>query len=120
ATLVNQLYGPTGAETANILTTPAGLASKNTKIVFDVAGANALLDGAGYKRGGDGIRVTPDGVRMKVVFQTATNSLRQKEQAIVKDGWQKIGIETELKSVDAGIFFASDPSNPDIFPRFSC
>src|SRR5436189_119508 len=79
-------------------------------------GKGDLVTGLG---GGDGIRVTPDGVRMKVVFQTSINSLRQKEQAIVKDGWQKIGIETELKSVDAGIFFASDPSNPDIFPRFS-
>ena len=56
---------------------------------------------------------------MKVVFQTSINSLRQKEQAIVKDGWQKIGIETELKSVDAGVFFSSDPGNPDIFARFS-
>jgi peptide/nickel transport system substrate-binding protein len=119
STLVKQLYGPTGAETSNILTTPSGLASKNTKFEFNIDGANKLLDEAGYKRGGDGIRVTPDGVRMKVVFQTSINSLRQKEQAIVKDGWQKIGIETELKSVDAGIFFASDPANPDIFARFS-
>jgi peptide/nickel transport system substrate-binding protein len=119
ATLVKQLYGPTGAETANILTTPADLASKNTKIVFDLAGANALLDGAGYKRGGDGIRTTPDGVRMKVVFQTATNSLRQKEQAIVKDGWQKIGIDTELKSIEPGVFFASDPGNVDTYAHFS-
>src|SRR5262249_34194454 len=78
-----------------------------------------ILDDAGYKKGGDGIRMTPAGVRMKVVFQTSTNSLRQKEQAIVKDGWQKIGIETELKSVDAGVFFGSDPSNPDILNRFA-
>jgi peptide/nickel transport system substrate-binding protein len=118
-TLVKQLYGDTGSVTANTLTTPASLASKNTKVVFDVDGANKMLDEAGYKKGGDGIRVTPSGVRMKVVFQTSINSLRQKEQAIVKDGWQKIGIETELKSVDAGVFFASDPGNPDIFPRFS-
>ena len=63
--------------------------------------------------------MTPDGVRMKVVFQTSINSLRQKEQAIIKDGWQKIGIETELKSVDAGVFFSSDPGNPDTFAHFS-
>ena len=50
---------------------------------------------------------------MKVLYQTSTNSLRQKEQAPVKDGWQKIGIETELKSVDAGVFFASDPGLVD-------
>ena len=56
---------------------------------------------------------------MKVVYQTSINSLRQKEQAIVKDGWTKIGIDCELKSVDAGVFFSSDPGNPDIFARFS-
>ena len=31
---------------------------------------------------------------MRAVFQTSINSLRQKEQEIVKDGWQKIGVET--------------------------
>ena len=119
ATMVKQLYGETGVETSNILTTPANLASKNTTAEFNIEKANKLLDDAGYRKGGDGIRMTPDGMRMKVVYQTSINSLRQKEQAIVKDGWQKIGIETELKSVDAGVFFSSDPGNPDIFARFS-
>jgi peptide/nickel transport system substrate-binding protein len=118
-TMVEQLYGETGATTSNVLTTPANLASKNTKAEFNIDMANKILDEAGYKRGGDGIRVTPDGVRMKVVYQTSINSLRQKEQAIVKDGWQKIGIETELKSVDAGVFFSSDPGNPDTYAHFS-
>jgi len=118
-TMVKQLYGPTGEATNNVLTTPGNLSSKNTTHELNIDKANKLLDDAGYKKGGDGIRMTPDGVRMKVVFQTSINSLRQKEQAIVKDGWQKIGIETELKSVDAGVFFASDPGNPDIFARFS-
>jgi peptide/nickel transport system substrate-binding protein len=118
-TIVKQLYGDTGAVTNNVLTTPANLASKDTTFKFDIDGANKLLDDAGYKKGGDGIRMTPSGIRMKVVFQTSINSLRQKEQAIIKDGWQKIGIETELKSVDAGVFFSSDPGNPDIFARFS-
>ena len=118
-TMAKQLYGPTGDATNNVLTTPGNLASKNTTHEFNIDRANKLLDDAGYKKGGDGIRMTPDGVRMKVVFQTSINSLRQKEQAIIKDGWQKIGIETELKSVDAGVFFSSDPGNPDIFARFS-
>jgi peptide/nickel transport system substrate-binding protein len=118
-TMVKQLYGPTGEVANNVLTTPGNLSSKNTTHEFNIDKANKLLDDAGYKKGGDGIRMTPDGTRMKVVFQTSINSLRQKEQAIVKDGWQKIGIETELKSVDAGVFFSSDPGNPDIFARFS-
>jgi peptide/nickel transport system substrate-binding protein len=56
---------------------------------------------------------------MKIVFQTATNSLRQKEQAIVKDGWQKLGIDAELKSIEPGVFFASDPGNLDTYAHFS-
>ncbi|MCC6177916.1 MAG: peptide ABC transporter substrate-binding protein [Chloroflexi bacterium] len=118
-TMAKQLYGPTGDATPNVLTTPSSLRSKDTKYEFSIDKANKLLDDAGYKRGGDGIRTTPSGVRMKVVLQTSQNSLRQKEQAIIKDGWQKIGIQTELKAVDAGVFFGSDPSNPDIFARFS-
>jgi peptide/nickel transport system substrate-binding protein len=63
--------------------------------------------------------MTPEGVRMKVTLRTSINSLRQKEQALIKDGWQKIGIETELGSVDAGVFFASTPNNPDTFQYFT-
>ncbi|HZO26065.1 MAG TPA: peptide ABC transporter substrate-binding protein [Chloroflexota bacterium] len=121
ATIVKQLYGDglLGNLSPNILTTPTGLQSKNTTAEFNIEKASKVLDDAGYKRGGDGIRVTPSGLRMKVVFVTSINSLRQKEQAIIKDGWQKIGIETELKSVDQSVFFSSDPSNPDIYARFS-
>jgi peptide/nickel transport system substrate-binding protein len=119
-TMAKQLYGSglTGDATANVLTTPSNLASKTTKYEFSLDKANQLLDEAGYKRGGDGIRVTPDGVRMKVLLTTSINSLRQKEQAVIKDGWQKIGIETELKSIDAGVYFASTPGNPDTFQSF--
>jgi len=120
-TIVKQLYGDglLGNPTSNILNTPSNLASKNTKAELNIDQANKILDEAGYKRGGDGIRMTPDGVRMKVVFQTSINSLRQKEQAIMKDGWQKIGIETEIKSVDQSIYFSSDPGNPDTASHFS-
>jgi peptide/nickel transport system substrate-binding protein len=117
-TIAKQLYGPSGDASANVLTTPTNLASKNTKFEFNVDKASQILDEAGYKRGGDGIRVTPDGTRMHVVYQTTINSLRQKEQDIVKAGWQKIGIETELKSVDAGVFFSADPGNPDTNSHF--
>jgi peptide/nickel transport system substrate-binding protein len=112
-TMAKQLYGPTGDPSPNILTTPTNLASKNTAIEFNINKANQILDEAGYKRDGDGVRVTPEGVRMHVVYQTSINALRQKEQEIVKDGWQKIGIETELKSVDASVYFSADVGNPD-------
>jgi peptide/nickel transport system substrate-binding protein len=117
-TMAKQLYGPTGNATSNVLTTPTNLQSKNTSSEFNIDKANQLLDQAGYKRGSDGVRVTPDGTRMHVVYQTTINSLRQKEQEIVKAGWQQIGIETELKSVDAGVFFSADAGNPDTNSHF--
>ena len=117
-TMAKQLYGPTGNATSNVLTTPTNLASKNTSIEYNVDKANQLLDQAGYTRGSDGIRMTPSGVRMHVVYQTTINSLRQKEQDIVKAGWQQIGIETELKSVDASVFFSADAGNPDTNSHF--
>jgi peptide/nickel transport system substrate-binding protein len=117
-TMAKTLYGQTGDATANVLTTPTNLSSKNTAYEFNIDKANQILDEAGYKKGGDGIRMTPQGVRMKVIYQTSINSLRQKEQALVKDGWQKIGIDTELKSVDAGVYFGTDPGNPDTTQHF--
>jgi peptide/nickel transport system substrate-binding protein len=117
-TIAKQLYGPTGNASANILTIPTNLASKNTSIEFNIDKANQILDQAGYTRGSDGIRMTPSGVRMHVVYQTTINSLRQKEQDIVKAGWQQIGIETELKSVDASVFFSADAGNPDTNSHF--
>jgi peptide/nickel transport system substrate-binding protein len=117
-TMAKQLYGQTGDASPNVLTRPTNLGSKNTKVEYNLDKANQILDEAGYKRGGDGIRVTPDGMRMHVIYQTTINSLRQKEQDIVMDGWQKIGVETELKSVDASVFFSADPGNPDTNSKF--
>jgi peptide/nickel transport system substrate-binding protein len=55
---------------------------------------------------------------MKVTYATSINSLRQKEQAIVKDGWSKIGIEVELKAIDQSVYFDSSPGNPDTLSHF--
>ena len=55
---------------------------------------------------------------MKITYATSINSLRQKEQALVKDGWQKIGIETELKSYDATVFFGGTPGIVDNINHF--
>jgi peptide/nickel transport system substrate-binding protein len=55
---------------------------------------------------------------MKFVYQTSINGTRQKEQAIVKQSCQKAGIELELKSVTASVFFSSDVANPDTYGKF--
>ncbi len=84
---------------------------------FNVDKANALLDAAGWKRGSDGIRAK-DGKRLKILYQTSTNAERQKTQAIVKQAAARAGIEIEIKSVVASVFFGSDLANPDNYPKF--
>src|SRR5438270_53742 len=116
-----QLYGPAGQASCNIVTSPPDVVSKNTDSMdvckYDIEGANKLLDQAGWAKGADGIR-EKGGVRMHVVYQTTVNPLRQKEQDIVKSGWEKLGVEVELNSVDAGVFFSSDADNPDTASHF--
>ena len=111
------VYGRAAAATANALNNPAQYNSKAIVAEFNVDKANALLDAAGWKRGGDGVRAK-DGKRLKLVFQTSINSVRQKVQAIVKQACTKAGIEIELKTVQASVFFSSDLTNPDTYGKF--
>ena len=111
------IYGRTGFATANFMNNPERFRSKNTKWEFNVDKANAILDAAGWKRGADGIR-EKGGKKMKFVYQTSINPTRQKEQAIVKQAAQKAGIDLELKSVTASVFFSSDFANPDTYRKF--
>jgi peptide/nickel transport system substrate-binding protein len=111
------IYGRTGVATANFLNNPQRFVSKNTKWEFNVDKANQLLEEAGWKRGSDGIRAK-DGKKLKLVFQTSINAPRQKTQAIVKQACQKAGIDVELKSVTASVYFSSDVANPDTARKF--
>ncbi|MBN9263506.1 MAG: peptide ABC transporter substrate-binding protein [Hyphomicrobium sp.] len=113
----DHIYGRTGVATANFLNNPERFNSKNTKYEFSVAKANELLDKAGWKKGADGIR-EKGGVKLKFVYQTSINAPRQKNQAIVKQAAQQAGIDLELKSVVASVFFSSDVANPDTYPKF--
>jgi peptide/nickel transport system substrate-binding protein len=118
AAVQEQIYGRTGVATANFLNEPKKFASKATKWEFNVEKANQVLDAAGWKKGGDGIRAK-DGKRLKFVYQTSINAPRQKTQAIVKQAAAKAGIDMELKSVTASVYFSSDVANPDTYSHFS-
>jgi peptide/nickel transport system substrate-binding protein len=111
------IYGRTGVATANFLNNPSRFLSPNNKFEFNTDKASAILEAAGWKKGADGIR-EKGGKKLKFVYQTSVNSLRQKEQAVVKQGAQKAGIDLELKSVTASVFFSSDVANPDTYGKF--
>ena len=118
ASVQEQIYGRTALTTANFLNAPAPFVSKNNRWEFNVDKANQILEAAGWKKGADGIR-TKDGKKLKMVYQTSINAPRQKTQAIVKQACAKAGIEIEIKSVVASVFFSSDPANLDTYPHFS-
>ncbi len=117
--LVDAGYGPAGQVSCNVLPAPAIYASTANDAckTQDVDAANKLLDDAGWARGGDGIRAK-DGVRISILYQTSTNSVRQGTQALIKQMWSQIGVETELRNIDAAVFFGGDQSSPDTFQKF--
>jgi peptide/nickel transport system substrate-binding protein len=111
------IYGRTGVATANFLNAPMRFQSRNNRWEFNLDKANRILDAAGWSRGPDGIR-TKDGKRLHLLFQSSVNAPRQKTQAIVKQAAARAGIEIELKSVSASVYFSSDPANPDTVAHF--
>jgi peptide/nickel transport system substrate-binding protein len=119
---VADLYPPGAGPTCEIITTapyiePTQIYGGRHKCEADIEGAKKLLDEAGWTVGSDGIR-EKGGVKMNVIYSTTVNPLRQKEQALVKAAWDQLGVSTELKSTDAGVFFSSDAGNPDTVSHF--
>lgn len=118
--LVEVGYGQAGRPTCNLVPGPEIYASTDNTgcLTQDLEGAKALLDEAGWvDSNGDGIR-DKDGVELKILFQTSTNAVRQDFQALIKDMWSQIGVETELRNLDASVFFGGDPGSPDTFQKF--
>ena len=117
--LVEIGYGQAGRPTCNLVPAPANYASDNTDcLVQDLEGAMALLEESGWTdTDGDGIR-DKDGMKLSLLYQTSTNAVRQDFQALIKDWWQQIGVETELRNVDSSVFFGGDPGSPDTFQKF--
>jgi len=116
--IVEAGYGVTGRPTCNVVPNPPAFASTGVDwcLTPDVAEANRLLDEAGWARGADGVRVK-DGVRLSLLFQTSTNSVRQGTQALIKQMWEEIGVETELRNISGSVFFGGDPGSPDTFQK---
>ncbi|MBN9454948.1 MAG: peptide ABC transporter substrate-binding protein, partial [Bosea sp.] len=110
------IYGRAGSATASFVNEPKQFKSTKLKYEFSIEKANKILDEAGWKKGSDGIR-EKDGKKLKYVFQTSINAPRQKVQAIIKQACQRAGIDIELKSVTASVFFSSDVANPDTYTK---
>jgi len=117
--LVEIGYGSAGRPTCNVLPAPEIYRStaNDACMTQDIDGAKKLLDDAGWVPGADGVRAK-DGVRLSMLYQTSTNAVRQDFQALIKQWWSEIGVETELRNIDASVFFGGDPASPDTFQKF--
>ncbi len=114
--IATSLYTEGEPASANVLVGIPALESPNTSFTFDIEEGNRLLDEAGWAL--DGNVRAKDGVEMKIAYATTVNSIRQKTQAIVKGGLEQLGVEVELKQIDAGIYFDSSAGNDQSYMHF--
>ena len=120
AAIAEGLYGFAGEPTCNLVTGPLVYVSTANDgcLTQDIDGANRLLDDNGVVDT-DGIR-EHDGAPLRLTYQTSVNAIRQDTQALVRDWWLQIGIETRLIQHDASVFFADVQmyaTGPDIDPQ---
>lgn len=115
---IAKLYGRAGQPARNILISPALFASSNTTWDYDLEEAAAILEEAGWvDSDGDGVR-DKEGVRLKLVYQTSINSVRQKTQEIIQEALKAIGFDIELKIIDSSIFFGPVADNTNTRRHF--
>ena len=109
--LATELYGFAGEATCNLITGPPVYVSTANESCLsqDIEGAKRLLDANNVlDTDGDGIREY-NGVPLRIVYQTSTNSIRQDTQVLIRDWWREIGIKARLIDHDASVFFGGDP-----------
>ena len=109
--ITERLYGFAGEPTCNLVAGPSSYVSTANDgcLSQDVEGANRLLDENGVlDTDGDGVREY-SGTPLRITYQTSANAVREDTQALIRDWWREIGIETELIQHDASVFFGGDP-----------
>lgn len=80
--------------------------SSIARIPFDLARANALLDGAGWRRGADGVRAK-NGKRLDFVYATGVGLPDTDQQIeLIRSAWQQIGAAFTVQRYPSSTFFA--------------
>ena len=68
-----------------------------SSVKYDPAGANALLDQFGYKKGADGWRTLPDGKPLVIRYASRPDSLGRQQDEMWKKAFDSIGIRMEVQ-----------------------
>jgi peptide/nickel transport system substrate-binding protein len=107
--IAERFYGEGQPPTANVLTGLESFESTNTTWAYDPQQAAALLDGAGWVLDGDWR--AKEGVELSLSLAAPTSSVRQKEQLVIKESWESLGIKVELIEVGSTIYFDGSAGN---------
>lgn len=114
--IAEQFYGNGQPHAVNLLYGDPAIESPNTSWSFDPDRANQILDEAGWVL--DGNVRSKDGVELKGVLAASVNPVRQKTQAVVKANLEAIGMQIEIVSIDASIFFDTAVGNDQNYAHF--
>jgi ABC-type transport system substrate-binding protein len=68
-----------------------------SSVKYDPAGANALLDRFGYKKGADGFRTLPDGKPLTIRYASRPDSLGRQQDEMWKKAFDSIAIRMEVQ-----------------------
>ncbi len=68
-----------------------------TSVKYDPAGANALLDKFGYRKGADGFRTLPDGKPLVIRYASRPDSLGRQQDEMWKKAFDALGIRMEVQ-----------------------
>lgn len=68
-----------------------------SSVRFDPAGANALLDKFGYKKGADGFRTLPDGKPLTIRYASRPDSLGRQQDEMWKKAFDSIAIRMQVQ-----------------------
>jgi peptide/nickel transport system substrate-binding protein len=73
------------------------------KYNFDLQEAAQMLDAAGYRVGKDGIRVSPNGIRMSYKIEVPSNYAEEYRAAqLISSWWKQIGVEANAQITEVG------------------
>lgn len=101
--VVETLFSPNYPQAKSVIAdSAAGFVDLSDKLTFDAAKANALLDDAGWKTGGDGIRAK-DGLRLALtVYESLPQPQNKEVLQLVAQQWRQVGVALSVKAGDAG------------------
>ena len=88
----------------------------NPGVTYDPEAAEALLDEAGYEKGADGFRTTPDGEELVINFISMTGGdIAQPLANYYVQSWENIGLNVELSMEEFNSFYerVGDGGNDD-------